>query len=112
MADAAELARVGAEEILDRLGRAAREARPFRIALAGGRTPRGVYERLAAPPGTADRRVDWSRAHVFWGDERAVPPEHPESNYRMAREAFLSKVPIPEAQVHRIRGELPDPAAA
>jgi len=109
LADAAALADAGAAEILGRLARAAGEDRPFRIALAGGETPRGVYERMAAAAG---RGADWSGAHVFWGDERAVPPDHYESNYRMARESLLSRVPVPEAQVHRIRAELPDPAAA
>jgi 6-phosphogluconolactonase len=57
-------------------------------------------------------RVDWSRVHVFWGDERCVPPDHPDSNYRMAREALLDRVLLPEANVHRIEGELgPEEAA-
>ena len=65
------------------------------LALAGGSTPRGVYRRLATWPG-----VDWQRVHVFWGDERAVPPDSPASNQRLAREALLDHVPIPPAQVH------------
>lgn len=112
VADAAELANVGAAEILDGLKRAGRENRPFRVALAGGRTPRGVYERLAALGSAGTASIDWSRAHVFWGDERAVPPDSPDSNYRMAREALLSRVLIPEDQVHRIPAERPDPGAA
>jgi 6-phosphogluconolactonase len=86
--------------------RATTAGRDVRIALSGGSTPRGFHERLAASDG-----VDWSRVHVYWGDERTVPPDHPESNYRMARETLLHQTPIPEAQVHRMRGEL-DPWAA
>ena len=83
----------------------------FLIALSGGATPRGLFERLAGPPWR--ERIDWRRCHVFWSDERAVPPDHPDSNYRMAREALLDHVPIPPDQVHRIHGEDdPDAEAA
>lgn len=82
----------------------------FVIALAGGSTPRGLYERLARAPWRD--RIDWTRVHVFWGDERCVPPTHADSNYRMARETLLDHVPVPSAQVHRMRGEdVPDSAA-
>ena len=79
-----------------------RALRPRTIALAGGTTPRALYERLAATD------LPWSRTEVFFGDERCVPPDHPDSNYRMAREALLSKVP---ARVHRMPGETCDAAA-
>jgi len=82
----------------------------FAVALAGGSTPRPVYERLAAKELAA--RVDWSRVQVFWGDERCVSPEHPESNYRMARETLLDRVPIPLNNVHRIKGEMEPRQAA
>lgn len=72
----------------------------FRLALSGGSTPRRLYSLLASEP-----RVDWPRVHVFWSDERCVPPASPQSNYRMAREALLDRVPLPEANVHRIHGE-------
>lgn len=81
----------------------------FTIALAGGLTPVATYAKLAAPPWRD--RVEWGRTWVFFGDERAVPPDHPESNYRMAHETLLAKVPIPKAQVWRIRGEAEDPEA-
>ncbi len=82
----------------------------FVMALAGGSTPRGLYQRLARAPWRD--RIDWPRVHVFWGDERCVPPTHADSNYRMAREALLDHVPVPPAQVHRMRGEdVPDSAA-
>ena len=72
------------------------EQRPRTLALAGGRTPRAVYARLAT------EEYDWSGVDVFFGDERCVPADHPDSNFRMAEEALLSKVP---ARVHRMRGE-------
>lgn len=75
----------------------------FRVALAGGTTPLGLYERLAAPPWR--ERVPWDVTHVFWGDERAVPPADPDSNYGRALEALLRHVPLPPIQAHRLRGE-------
>ncbi|RMH36925.1 MAG: 6-phosphogluconolactonase [Nitrospirae bacterium] len=75
------------------------------LALAGGSTPRVLYERLASAD-VADR-LPWRHMHFFWGDERHVPPDHPESNYRLAYEALLSKVPVPASQIHRIHSELP-----
>ena len=102
-----------AEEAARRFARAASDAvhsrREFVVALSGGTTPRSLYTRLAATAYAAT--VPWSRLQVFWGDERCVPPDDPASNYRMAREALLDHVPIPEAHVHRIRGE-DDPVAA
>jgi 6-phosphogluconolactonase len=74
----------------------------FGVALAGGNTPRRVYELLAG--GELRGQVSWPSVHVFFGDERCVPPDDAESNYRMAREALLSRVPIPDENVHRIEG--------
>ena len=76
------------------------------IALAGGNTPRPVYGLLASKP-LVDQ-VDWTRVSVYWGDERAVPPDSPDSNYGMAREVLLSRVPVPPAQVHRMEAERAD----
>src|SRR5512140_2489985 len=73
------------------------------IALAGGSTPRVLYECLASPPWR--ERVDWNRIEWFWGDERAVPPDHPDSNYRMAREALLDSLGIAPARIHRMIAE-------
>ena len=73
------------------------------MALAGGNTPRRVYELLATE--RFKDRVEWPRVHLFFGDERAVPPDHPDSNYRMAHEALISRVPIPATNVRRITGE-------
>jgi 6-phosphogluconolactonase len=77
------------------------------VALAGGSTPRRVYADLAAQPNVA-----WEKVRIFFGDERAVAPEHPDSNYRMARETLLSRVPIPDAQIFRMHAESPDRDAA
>ena len=109
-ADREGLIRTEAERIMT-LARDAIDARGrFSLALSGGSTPSPLYALLATPPFAS--RIDWSRVHVFWGDERCVPPEHPESNYRMAREALLGSVPIPSGNVHRMAGEdEPDVAA-
>lgn len=82
----------------------------FTLALSGGSTPQGLYRRLASEH--SRHRIDWSRVHLFWGDERCVPPTDEASNYRMAREALIDHVPIPPAHVHRIPGEDPPNQAA
>ena len=76
----------------------------FTVALSGGSTPKILYEVLA----DRQKEVPWSRTHFFWSDERHVPPDHPDSNYRMAHEAMLSRVPVPESNVHRIYSENPN----
>jgi 6-phosphogluconolactonase len=81
----------------------------FLLVLSGGSTPKALYALLAGP--SCASRVDWSRTHVFWGDERCVPPTDAGSNFRMAREALLDHVPLPAEQIHRMRGE-DDPARA
>ena len=78
------------------------------LCLSGGRTPERLYETLADKHEPWRTRIDWSRVHVFWSDERHVPPDHPDSNYGMAYRTLLSRVPIPPAQIHRIEGERPD----
>jgi 6-phosphogluconolactonase len=80
----------------------------FSIVLSGGNTPKMLYA-LAAEPFRSS--IDWTKVHVFFGDERCVPPDDAESNYRMARESILSKVPVPGDNVYRIRGEI-DPSEA
>ena len=82
----------------------------FSIALSGGSTPRRLYQILASAPHVGS--ISWDRWQVFWGDERCVPPDHGDSNYRMARQALLDHVPIPPPQVHRIRGEVAPETAA
>lgn len=82
----------------------------FIVALSGGSTPGRMFEFLAGEPFRS--AIPWDRTLVFWGDERAVPPDHGQSNYKLANEALLSRVPIPETNIFRIRGELgPDKAA-
>jgi len=76
----------------------------FSAALAGGGTPSPLYSRLAIPENQG--RMDWSRIHLFWGDERHVPPDHADSNYRMVREQLLTKISIPEENVHRVPAEM------
>ncbi|MEP6819176.1 MAG: 6-phosphogluconolactonase [bacterium] len=75
----------------------------FSVALAGGNTPRRIYELLATE--RFKSRIAWSQVHLFFGDERCVPPDHPDSNYAMAYESLISKVPIPAKNVQRIIGE-------
>lgn len=78
----------------------------FMVALSGGNTPRMLFEVLASDEFRG--QVDWGKAHLFWGDERAVPPESPDSNYGMARRELLLRVPIPQANVHRMEAEKPN----
>ncbi len=108
--DASELARAGADRFVTVTRGAIRTRGRCLVALSGGSTPRPLYELLASE--TYGARIDWSRTHLFWGDERCVGPEQPESNYRMAREAMIDRVPLPLGNVHRIRGEDPPEAAA
>jgi len=76
------------------------------IALSGGTTPKGVYELLASEDFRC--RIPWNQVHLFWGDERCVPPEDPESNYFLAYKTLISRVPIPTENVHRMPGEKAD----
>jgi 6-phosphogluconolactonase len=81
----------------------------FAAVLSGGRTPRELYRHLARQ--TLAQKIPWRRVQLFWGDERCVAPDDPASNYALAREAFIRHVTVPEANVHRMRGE-DDPEAA
>jgi 6-phosphogluconolactonase len=84
-----------------------------RIAISGGSTPKAAFKLLADPAQPWIERMPWQKLELFWVDERCVPPDHPDSNYRMTREALLDYVPLPPGQVHRMEGELePDAAAA
>jgi len=99
-AAAEEFVRVGKATIVER-GR-------FTVALSGGSTPKSLYSLLAAEHAA----FDWERTFLFFGDERHVPPNHPDSNYRMVNETLLTKISIPNENVFRVRAENPDAAAA
>lgn len=106
--DAPAVQRAAAEEVTARIAAAVAARGAAFVALAGGSTPRGLYALLADPGEPYRARVPWAALHVFWGDERHVPPDEAESNYRMAREALLAHVPVPPAHVHRIPAEEAD----
>lgn len=75
----------------------------FVVALSGGSTPKSIYKALVSED--KSKEINWSKVHLFWGDERPVPPEHEESNYHMAMEAGLGRLPIPTDQIHRMKAE-------
>ncbi|MBC8099189.1 MAG: 6-phosphogluconolactonase [Armatimonadetes bacterium] len=102
------LAAAAAEQVIATAAEAIAARGRFTLALAGGSTPKAVYALLA----TQAARVDWGRVHLFWGDERTVPPDHPDSNYRMAYDALLHQVAGQCASINRMPGELPPAEAA
>jgi 6-phosphogluconolactonase len=109
--DTAELSRQSAERFSQLALQSVQGSERFTVALSGGSTPKHLYSLLASPGYT--ERIPWSHVHFFWGDERCVPSDHPESNFRMAQEALLSKIEIPAENIHRMRGEEhPQTAAA
>jgi 6-phosphogluconolactonase len=99
-ADYEALSRAAAELFLRQAKEATEDHGRFSVALSGGSTPQRAYELLAGPP--FNTQVDWGRVHVFWSDERCVPPNDPRSNARMAREKLLDHVPVPPGHVHPI----------
>jgi len=103
--DADELSRAAADLFVTLAVQSIRERGRFLVALSGGSTPMALYRLLAREP------IDWTRIHVFWGDERLVPPEDPENSYGQAWEALLKHIPIPTENIHRVASEL-DPVAA
>src|SRR5215813_2683628 len=107
VSNATELARAAAAKFVSHATNAVQASGVFSVALSGGNTPKSVYSLLADDP-SLRAQVPWDRIHFFWGDERHVAPDHQDSNYRMAREAMLDKVPVPAANIHRIKGEYGD----
>jgi len=99
---AAELFRTAAHEFVTLASQAVKNKGRFFVALSGGSTPKNLYTLLA---GEQAKAVPWDRSYFFFGDERHVPPEHPDSNYRMVNEAMFSKVPVPPGNVFRIHAE-------
>ncbi|HKW62947.1 MAG TPA: 6-phosphogluconolactonase [Candidatus Acidoferrum sp.] len=111
LADGPAIAMRAAQEFIQAAGAAVRERGAFRVALAGGSTPKALYE-LLATDAVLRSQVPWDKIQVFFGDERHVGPGHADSNFRMATEAMLSKVPLKANQVTRIKGEYPDAVQA
>lgn len=97
-----DLFHAAALEFADRAAQSAREHGSFTVALSGGSTPRGMFSLLASG---SIPNIPWDKIFFFWGDERHVPPDSPESNYRMANESMLSKVPVPAQNIFRIFAE-------
>lgn len=102
--NAGELAQAAASRFVEIVRQRQTGSGRASVALSGGSTPRALFTLLAGEPYAS--QIDWSAIDVFWGDERTVPPEHGDSNYRMARETLLSKVPVSATHVHRMRSEL------
>jgi 6-phosphogluconolactonase len=106
-----QLAIAAAEHFVAQAGESLERSGRFSVALSGGSTPRAAFELLAQSPYV--EQVRWEQVHVFWCDERCVPPDHPDSNYGMARAALLNRVPLPGDYIYRMRGEIdPQQAAA
>ena len=101
-----ELSRVAAEKFVFHANTMVQRKGIFTVALSGGFTPKGLYMRLASDP--YREQIPWSKVHLFWGDERCVPPDHRDSNYHTACELLLKKVAIPEENIHRIHAEQED----
>ena len=104
------VSRQAAERFQRLAGQSTTSAGRFSVALSGGSTPLVLYRMLAEPP--FREAIDWARVHLFWGDERFVPPSHPDNSYRAAREALISRVPVPTENVHPIPTEATDPETA
>jgi 6-phosphogluconolactonase len=107
LADGGAIAKRAAQEFVQAGASAVREKKVFNVALAGGSTPKALYGLLVNDPALCSQ-VPWDKMHLFFGDERHVPPDHPDSNFRMATEAMISKSPLKPEQVTRIKGEYPD----
>jgi 6-phosphogluconolactonase len=108
LADASSLIEAAAEHFVSTARAAIAKRGVFFVALAGGSTPKGLYQKLATSPYM--EQIDWSRVHLFFGDERCVPATHDDSNFKMARTAMIDLIPIPEENVHRMPTESGDAA--
>ncbi len=103
------LSRAAAEYICEIAERAIKERGIFTFVLSGGTTPRLLYEKLAREPYAG--RVDWQHTHLFWGDERCVPSDSPDSNYSLALQTLISKVDVPPSNIHKIPATAGSPKA-
>lgn len=111
--DPAALARRAAQYFVEMVAEAADARGQARVAISGGSTPKAAFELMADPNQHWRAAMPWDQLQLYWVDERTVPPDHADSNYRMTREALLSRVPLHADQVHRMEGELdPEVAAA
>jgi 6-phosphogluconolactonase len=110
--DAAALAARAARQFVEETEAAVAARGRARIAISGGSTPKVAFGMLADPAQPWLKRMPWDKLELFWVDERCVPPDHADSNYRMTREAMLDHVPLKPEQVHRMEGELEPEAAA
>jgi 6-phosphogluconolactonase len=104
--DTAALARAATDEFTRSARTAVAAQGQFTVALAGGSTPKAIFALIAADELRELNKLSWDKVHVFFGDERHVPPDHSDSNYRMANAALLAKVPIPPGNIHRVQTEL------
>jgi 6-phosphogluconolactonase len=110
--NAGALAAAAGARVLECGREALRRHGRFLLALSGGRTPAATFAWLVASRAKAGEAFEWARAHVYFADERAVPPDHPDSNFRMARETLIDPLHLPPRQIHRMKGEYADLAAA
>jgi 6-phosphogluconolactonase len=110
--DAAGLAALAARHFVEGVEAAVAARGRARIAISGGSTPKAAFQLLADSAQPWRTRMPWEKLELFWVDERCVPPDHADSNYRMTREALLDHVPLQPAQIHRMEGELEPEAAA
>jgi 6-phosphogluconolactonase len=112
-ASAEAVTRRAAQYFVDGIRAAAGARGKARIAVSGGHTPKNTFALLADPSAQYREQIPWENLELYWVDERCVPPDHPDSNYRMTREAMLDKVPLSPSQIFRVQGELdPDEAAS
>lgn len=106
-----QVSATAAEEIIQCAASAVEKRGVFRIALSGGSTPKTLFTKLVSDQ-DFKKQMPWRSTHFFWSDERTVPPDHPDSNYRMAREAMFKHTDVSESQIHRIHAEVEDPNRA
>jgi len=112
LANPKDLAHAAAEHFVARSLAAVEQRGSFSVALSGGSTPKLLFTLLADPNEPFRDQIPWPNIHFFWSDERHVPPDHPDSNYRMANEAMLSRVPVAKNNIHRVPSENPSATEA
>jgi 6-phosphogluconolactonase len=109
--DLDDISRLAVDEIVQQANRVDPTLSPFTLALSGGSTPGRLHKLLGSEPAVRNR-LPWDNLHFFWGDERHVPPDHPQSNYRMACDTLFAFAPVPAENIHRVNAEEPDAAVA